>query len=317
MGLEQLEQRIKNIIEHSFCLKKAETLLIIADESCLEVGELFYSVALTKRYLANIIKIPALEIDGAEPPAFVAEAMRLADVALCATSKSLTHTNARIEATMQGTRVITMPGITLDILENGAGSADFSQVESLTNILTDKLTKASRATIEKEGHRLVLDLSGRSGIPSPGVFREAGSSGNFPSGEAFIAPVENGAEGSMIIDGSMVSIGLLNEPLVAYLEGGKLVSLEGSCAPALSILFETPENATIAELGIGTNNAARLSGIILEDEKIYGTVHIAFGTNTSFGGKNKAGLHYDGVILKPTLYLDDELILKNGDFCLK
>ena len=57
-------------------------------------------------------------------------------------------------------------------------------------------------------------------------------------------------------------------------------------------------------------------GIILEDEKLYGTVHIAFGTNTSFGGVTKADCHYDGIILKPTLYLDDELIIDQGEFVI-
>lgn len=309
-----LAQRIKNIIEQSFCMKPGESLTVIVDEPCLEVGELFYSVALEEGFFAVIIRIPALEIDGAEPPMIVAEAMRSADVALCATSKSLTHTNARIEATAQGTRVITMPGITLDMIESGAAGADLVQVERLTTVLTEKLSKASTAVIEKEGCRLVLDLAGRLGISSPGIFRESGSSGNFPSGEAFIAPREGGAEGSTIIDGSMVGIGLLDDPLEVSLSKGKLVELKGKHAPGLSILFETPENATIAELGIGTNEAARLTGVILEDEKIYGTVHIAFGTNTSFGGVNKAALHYDGVILAPTLYLDDELIIEDGEF---
>ena len=55
-------------------------------------------------------------------------------------------------------------------------------------------------------------------------------------------------------------------------------------------------------------------GIILEDEKLYGTVHIAFGTNASFGGVTKADCHLDGIILNPTLYLDDECIIREGEF---
>ena len=80
------------------------------------------------------------------------------------------------------------------------------------------------------------------------------------------------------------------------------------------MLFAKPENATVVELGIGTNERARLSGIILEDEKLYGTVHLAFGTNASFGGVTHADCHYDGIILKPTLYLDDKLVIKDGEF---
>ena len=82
----------------------------------------------------------------------------------------------------------------------------------------------------------------------------------------------------------------------------------------LDILLANDRNRTVAELGIGTYEAAILNGIILEDEKVYGTVHVAFGTNTSFGGVNKADCHMDGIILKPTLYLDDTLVIKDGEF---
>lgn len=63
-----------------------------------------------------------------------------------------------------------------------------------------------------------------------------------------------------------------------------------------------------------SNEAAILNGIILEDEKVYGTVHIAFGTNTSFGGTNKAECHMDGIILRPTLYLDDTKVIGKRSF---
>ena len=79
-------------------------------------------------------------------------------------------------------------------------------------------------------------------------------------------------------------------------------------------LLNNERNATLCELGIGTNYAARLTGVILEDEKAYQTVHIAFGTNIGFGGTNKADCHIDGIIKNPTLYLDDVLVLKDGAF---
>ena len=70
----------------------------------------------------------------------------------------------------------------------------------------------------------------------------------------------------------------------------------------------------MAVLGIGTNEAAVLNGIILEDEKVYGTVHVALGQNTSFGGINKADCHKDGILLRHNLYLDTTLVIKEGAF---
>lgn len=161
---------------------------------------------------------------------------------------------------------------------------------------------------------LNISLKGRNGVPSPGVYKEPGKCGNLPSGEAYIAPLEDGSDGEMLIDGSMVGIGKLESPLHMKISGGKLRQVTGEKSENLDILLKNEVNGTLCELGIGTNEAAILNGIILEDEKVYGTVHIAFGTNTSFGGVNKAECHMDGIILKPTLYLDDTLVIKEGVF---
>ncbi len=122
---------------------------------------------------------------------------------------------------------------------------------------------------------LNINISGRNGVPSPGVYREAGKCGNLPSGEAYIAPLEDGSDGEMIIDGSMVGIGKLESPLHMTISGGKLRSVTGEKSENLDILLKNEINGTVCELGIGTNEAAILNGIILEDEKVYGTVHIA------------------------------------------
>ena len=261
-----------------------------------------------------LVTMTPREVSGQEPPASIAAAMKAADVVLCPMSTSITHTRAKIEAAKAGARIATMPNITEDMFCQGAMTANYDTVLELTRRVTELLTRASTARIEKDGHVLTLDLSGRPGVPSPGVYREKGQAGNLPSGEAYIAPLENGSNGTMVIDGSMVGIGLLNSPLVVQVEDGKLVSIQGEDAEKVSILLKNPQNATLCELGIGTNYAARLIGVILEDEKAYHTVHIAFGTNVGFGGNNQADCHIDGIIRNPTLYLDDVLVLKDGDF---
>ncbi|WP_080801157.1 aminopeptidase [Arabiibacter massiliensis] len=314
-----LDERARTIIETNLGLGEDETLLVVTDDATREVGELFYRAARSLGRRALILQMPVGRVAGEEPPAAVAAAMREADVALCPTAQSVTHTNARIEAAKSGTRVVTMPGVTMDMLREGAACADYAEVERRTRELTERLTRARTARIEKDGHMLELSLDGRAGVASPGIYREPGASGNFPSGEAYIAPLETEANGSVVIDGSMVGIGTLAEPLVAVIERGRLVRMEGAdangpYAEQLAVLFERPENGTVAELGIGTNEAAKLCGIILEDEKLYGTVHVAFGTNTSFGGVTKADCHLDGIILRPTLYLDDHLVIRDGEF---
>lgn len=315
-----LQERAQTILSTNLALGEDETLLVVTDDPTREVGQLFYDAARALGRRALLMVMPEGRVTGEEPPAAVAAAMKTADVALCPTAKSITHTTARIEAAAAGTRVVTMPGVTMDMLRDGAACADYAEVERRTMTLTERLTHAKTARIEKDGHVLTMDLNGRNGVASPGVYRTPGASGNFPSGEAYIAPLEGGANGSVVIDGSMVGIGTLAEPLVVTLENGRLVQAEGgdangAYAEQLSILFARPENGTIAELGIGTNERAKLCGIILEDEKLYGTVHVAFGTNASFGGVTKADCHYDGIVLRPTLYLDDKCVIRDGEFC--
>lgn len=297
-------------------VKPGEPVLIVTDDEKLPIGQALYRAACALGAEAALAATPPAPVAGAEPPAAVAAAMRAAQVVVCPTAQSITHTAARIEAVKSGARVATMPGITEKMFREGAITADYARVRELTVRLTELLTRAERAVLEKNGRTLTLALGGRNGIPSTGIYRNAGESGNLPSGEAYIAPLEDGSDGTMEIDGSMVGIGKLDSPLTITVEKGRLREISGQGAEKLAVLFENEQNGTLCELGIGTNEKAALCGIVLEDEKVYGTVHLAFGTNLSFGGTVKAGCHLDGVILRPTLSLDGMTVLRNGEFQL-
>lgn len=304
----------KRILTSCLDAKPGEEVYIVTDETRVKIARALYEGARALGCEAVMTVMKERGLNGEEPPRVVAEAMKAADLVICPTAKSLTHTNARINAAKAGTRVATMPGITEEMFGAGAMTADYGEVEKLTAKITELLTKCRVARIEKDGCVLTLNLEGRNGVPSPGVYRLPGQCGNLPSGEAYIAPLENGVDGEMVIDGSMVGVGKLESPLHVVIRNGKLRKITGEKSEMLNILLENERNATVGELGIGTNPAAVLNGIILEDEKVYGTVHIAFGTNTSFGGANKADCHMDGIILKPTLYFDDTLIIDKGVF---
>lgn len=312
--MNQLVKTAEGVLSSCLAVKKGEEILIVTDDTRKEIGEALYEAAGNLGCERLLMVMNERELSGQEPPKAVAAAMKSADVVIAPTAQSLTHTNARIEAARAGTRVATMPGITEEMFSQGAMTADYSKVEELTAVVTEMLSKASVARIEKDGHVLTINIRGRDGVPSPGVYREPGKCGNLPSGEAYIAPLEDGSEGEMIVDGSMVGIGKLDSPLHMVISGGKLRSVTGEKSENLDVLLKNETNGTLCELGIGTNEAAVLNGIILEDEKVYGTVHIAFGTNTSFGGVNKAECHMDGIILRPTLYLDDVKVIEDGVF---
>ena len=310
----ELKEIGRKILTGCMGLRPGEKVLIVTDDAKLPIGTALYESARSLGNESVLMLMPEGKVSGEEPLECVAQAMLAADVVLAPTAKSITHTNAKIAAQAKGVRVATMPGITEEMFGNGAMTADYSRVEALTDKVTELLTNADTATILKDGYKLTLDLKGRRGVASPGVYREPGKCGNLPSGEGYIAPLEDGVNGDLLVDGSMVGVGKLSSPLHFVIRNGKIESIEGEDADKLDILLANDNNRTVAELGIGTNDAAILNGIILEDEKVYGTVHVAFGTNASFGGINKADCHMDGIVLKPTLYLDDLLVIKDGEF---
>jgi leucyl aminopeptidase (aminopeptidase T) len=234
------------------------------------------------------------------------------DVVVCITEHSLTHTQARKNAAASGTRIATMPGISEDMFLEGAISADYSKVKELTDRVTELLTNGELVRIEKDGYTLSFLIAEREGLPSTGMYLNPGESGNLPSGEAYIAPVEGTANGQILVDGSFAGIGRLETPVLLTIEEGRIVQAEGNGADKLLELLGDGDGRLLGEFGIGTNDKARITGVVLEDEKVFGTIHVAFGSNNTFGGTISAGVHIDGVVKKPDFYIDDQLIMKNG-----
>lgn len=300
------------VFENNFALQNGEKVVIITDDRMIREAMPFYEAACIKGNETVIMQFPATYKSGEEPPALIAQAMKDADVALCVTSASLTHTNAKKDAAATGTRIGTMPGITLSMLEKGAIEADPAEIERLTGHFTEVLDKASEVKIEKDSEVLTFSLTGRPGVPSTGIFREKGQAGNVPSGEAYIAPLEDSANGKIVVDGSIAQLGKVDEPVTLELKDGRLVSATGKQGEELLALLGDDKGRIIAEFGIGTNPAAQITGVVLEDEKVFGTIHIAFGSNKPFGGVTEAGVHIDCVIQAPTVWIDGQKVMENG-----
>ncbi|GHH99365.1 aminopeptidase [Neobacillus kokaensis] len=299
----------KSVLQQNLYVRKDEQVLIVTDSELLDIAEIFQAAGTELGNETVLMEMATRSKSGEEPPRIVSEAMRSADVVFCITKHSLTHTKARKEAAKGGSRIATMPGLTLDMLEEGAITADYSEVERLTAKYCEILGNGEQVEIRKGNDKLFFTIKGRKAIPSTGVFREKGESGNLPSGESYIAPLEDSANGTITIDGSISGIGVLNEPVTLHVENGKLAAASGEKGKQLLELLGDGEGRTIAEFGIGTNKKARLTGNVLEDEKVFGTVHIAFGSNKSFGGQTEAGVHIDCVIKEPIVFIDGERIV--------
>jgi leucyl aminopeptidase (aminopeptidase T) len=292
-----------------------DAFLVVSNPELIEIATELAEGARARTRTVRIEEFPPTSRDGEEPPEAVATAMCQASAIAIVTRFSLSHTQARLAATEAGARIASMPAITADIFARTI-PIDYSHLERAGRALASKLTDATACQVTaRGGTNIELSLHGRVAICDDGDLLAPGAWGNLPAGEAFIAPLEGEGRGTIFFDGSLAGWGLLDEPLSIELEQGRAVTAAGGAAAdwLLETLEAGGENGrTIAELGIGTNPAATITGAILEDEKAEGTVHFAFGTNTGIGGANQASVHIDGLVREAMVELDGRPILSNG-----
>lgn len=298
-------------------VKKKEKVAVITDGIESAVAQSFYHSACELAGEAVYLQFPPGKEHGQEPPELVAEVMRSADVALLVTSKSLSHTKARRQATDNGVRVASMPMITKEMASR-ALDVDFNVLSEETKRFADLLTQGERVEITTPaGTSLTMSLEGRTAHIDDASILERGQSSNLPGGEAYIAPVETDTNGEIVFEGSIAGWGKLKNPITVVVRKGQVIDVVGGKEAnwLRELLAEHGEKAgVVAELGIGTNPKALLTGNILEDEKAKGTIHIALGNNKNFGGLNEASVHLDGMVLKPTVKIDEKEIILNGNW---
>lgn len=295
--------------------RPGERVLVITDEPLRAIGFALQRAARDLGHEVLLVDILPRKSNGEEPPPEVAELMTRADIVLCPTSKSLTHTDSRRAASLAGARVATLPGVTEAIMVR-CMNANYEEIAARTYRLCALLehTNVVRVTAPA-GTDITMPVTGREAHASSGLFREKGQSGNLPTGEAYLAPLEGQSNGVVVVDGSMAGVGMVSQPLRIVVEQGYATEISGGPeAQALIALLEPhgQDARTVAEFGIGTNDKAMLTGVILEDEKVMGTIHIAFGDNKSMGGSVRVASHLDGLITRPTVWFDGTMVMKDG-----
>lgn len=313
-----LRKAAHNAININLAVKRGEEVLIVTDFDRLKIAEALYEEAL-KLGADPMIKIMhPREGHGVEPPVTVAKAMAQADVVICPTEKSMTHTDAsRTACRRYKTRIASLPMITEDIFVRGL-LADYREIEKISTKVFKQVTKAKEARITSPtGTDLSMKIPHEFLLES-GFITKPGELSNLPDGEVCAAPKEGSAEGILVVD---IMGEVITKPTRIEIKQGRAVRIESN--PSGRRLKKTLDEAVrrdknrnaynIAELGIGTNPTAKITGCVLEDEKVLGTVHIALGDNTSYaGGNTPASVHEDGSVLKPTLELDGKPIMKQG-----
>ena len=248
----------------------------------------------------------------------LADSSDVVNIIVALSNNSTSHTRFRALACGAGCRFASLPHFDPEMFHSSM-TVDWHVLSQRTSRLATAVNDAQWIRVTTpNGTNMMICKEGRHAKGDDGLLTERGSFGNLPAGEAYLAPLEGKSHGVMVIEWGPTR--KLDEPLRLTVENGVVVSIEGNDPLRDALETRFTENANcrnIAELGIGTNDKATRPDNVLEAEKILGTIHIALGDNTGFGGTVSAPFHEDYVFYQPTLALIDgdcheQVIMKNG-----
>jgi leucyl aminopeptidase (aminopeptidase T) len=313
--MSELERSARTVVGDCLGVADGEEVLVVCNPATERIGAALRDAAAEAGAEAILAVMAERASHAGEPPTPLAAAMSAADVVLAPTVQSLSHTAARKAASEAGARIATLPGVTEEMLAR-VMSADIERLRRRGAAVAAALDAGSEARITCPlGSDLRLGIDGRAAIPDAGELTAPGAFGNLPCGEGFIAPVEGTGEGTLVVAGSIAGIGRVTDPVRLGVGEGHLREASGTDGERLLELLTAhgPDGTNVAELGIGTNEKAVLTGEILEDEKILGTAHVAFGASAGIGGTVQVPVHLDCVVLDPDVSVDGEPLVRDGE----
>lgn len=285
-------------------------------------GEKTFRKLKTQNLLVPLINKSAKAPDIKKAEEIISRHRRYAVNAVVALSNySTSHTRFRDLLTrICGVRYASMPLFEAPMLE-GAMNVDWKALARKTRDIARIVNKAEQVEIKTpNGTYVSFSKKGRKAESDTGLLTKPGSFGNLPAGEVYLAPLEGTANGKLVLEWAPTRA--LKSPVTVIIKHGLVKEVSGDeeyAAYLKAKISERKENANIAELGIGTNDMAKRPDNILESEKISGTIHIAFGDNSSFGGKVSTPFHQDFVFFRPTVTLIHKdgskgILMKDGKF---
>jgi len=217
----------RTLIDVCTQVKPDETVLVVTDMYRLDIAKVIAGVAMDRGAEAIVTVIQPRERNGQEPPAPVAEAMKKADVVFTPVTYSITHTHAVKNAAAEGTRLIVMTDFTPEMMRGGGIEADFEALKPVCMGVAQRLEEGADIRITTPaGTDITMSLEGRNGI---GIHPLCENLGGFPDyAEAAIAPVEDTAEGIMVIDVGVLGWEyLFRQPLRCVVKSGRVVEIDG------------------------------------------------------------------------------------------
>lgn len=198
---------------------------------------------------------------------------------------------------------------------------DFEVMRKREQMIADLLAGRDRIRItDPSGTDIEFSIKGRTPLLDGGILtlhdlKQGNTNVNLPCGEVWIAPLEDSAKGVAVFP-TVFHQGRRIDALRLTFERGRIASIEAKKNEKLFrdlLKSSSGDHDVIGEFGVGCNpEVTRICGDNLLDEKMWGTVHIAIGSNEFFGGKNRSPIHKDMIILKPSVWVDGRQMLEEG-----
>jgi leucyl aminopeptidase (aminopeptidase T) len=311
---------IENIIFNCGGLKIDDSVLILCDASTRKIADEFLKCAISVNPKVKLMEIPDLPNHGAEPVSYAKEAMCRASLIFSLCRYSLAHSRARVDSSLAGARFLSLPLYDWFLLEDECLRIDYSAEAGRVRKFADAFTAGQKVHVTSvAGTNIRLEITGRIGNYCPGLVKDPGDLGSPPDIEANVSPIENSAEGVVIVDGSitMPGFGLLLTPVELEVRSGKVVEFRSDNSDYVKRLNQLFGEANslrrvVAECGVGLNPAAKLTGSMLTDEGALGCVHFGLGSNYTVGGLNKVDFHLDFVFRDASLSVDGKQLINLG-----
>jgi leucyl aminopeptidase (aminopeptidase T) len=313
--------------------RKGETIIVICDEEKRPVGEAFAGAALDMGLCTRLVMLPEEKAARKDmPPTLEAAVIEgRPDMFVNLMRGFADETPFRIQLTRlekrRRVRLGHCPGITLDMLTDGALALTADEYQTLQETAVELLSVCQGATGVRiqnpEGTDLRFSVAGRDFFTDTRLNWETLKWMNLPVGEVIVGPVESFAEGKLVCTTAVGGVGLLKEPVTLDVKGGKVQNIQCADASAKAAIEKAqavdPWASRIGEFAFGLNTHARMMQEFLETEKMAGTVHVAFGNNADYpGGKNMSRTHMDFLITAPTVTLEigavKREVVKEGKF---
>ncbi len=308
------------IVKTCMQVKPKQQILILADDGgrSVKIGQQVAEACSAEG--ANVVMaiMPPLAVNGQEPPPPVAEAMQVCDIVFSVMTEghTIAHTNARKRATEKGIKCV-LAGMSRreDSFDRDISVDDINRIKERTEHIAEIMSRSNTARVTSSyGSDFTMSLKGRKGLslhPLSGA-----AIVTVPDyAEAAIAPVEGSTEGVLVSEGGIRGWGAPpSEPLRLSIKSGKVTKVSGpdDYVQQVKKALAKYENASncAAELGIGTTHTMPKSQIRMG--VLVGTCHIAMGRNNDIGGETFSQIHADLLIYKPSVWLDDVCLIKDG-----